>query len=138
MVDERPGEEQSLEQIEGDSWGDPPPGATALIATVHELRRKPVGALSAEDLRVLIGQKLGLDVLVPCALARLEREPLLEGDYYPGDVLVAVLGVPSSYWLANPALLATLEKVVASIEGADADVKADIDAFRERMRSVGR
>jgi hypothetical protein len=51
----------------------------------------------------LVAQKVGLEVLVPQTLTRLEQEPLLEGDYYPGDVLVAVLRVPPSYWAANPA-----------------------------------
>jgi hypothetical protein len=31
------GTEQSLEQIEGDFWGDPPADATLLTATVHAL-----------------------------------------------------------------------------------------------------
>lgn len=100
-VDLPPMEKLSLEQIEGRSWGDPPPGATALMTRVHELRRKPIGTMSAEDLRVLVAQKVGLDAVVPVALARLARDPLLEGEYYPGDVLAAVLGVPPSYWAAD-------------------------------------
>ena len=57
--------EQSLEQIEQQSWGDPPDGSSRLIATVHELRRKPVGHLTAEDLRVLLSQRVGVDTLMP-------------------------------------------------------------------------
>ena len=138
MLDKEPDEELSLEEIEGSSWGDPPPGATRLIANVHALRRKPIGALTAEDMRVLIAQKVGLNVVLPRALTRLEQSPLLEGDFYPGDVLVAVLRVPAAYWLSNPTQLARLEKVIASVKEPDPDLKADIDAFRQRMRSVGR
>ena len=70
-MNEQPGgDDWSLEQIEGNVWGDPPSGATHLITTVHRLRRKPIGTLTAEDLRMLIAQRLGLDVLVPRALAR--------------------------------------------------------------------
>ena len=73
MVDEPPVDSLTLEQIEGRSWGDPPPDATALMTRVHELRRKPVGTMGAEDLRVLIAQKVGLDTVVPVALARLAQ-----------------------------------------------------------------
>lgn len=136
MTDERSRDDLSLEQIEGSSWGTPPAGATALVATVHELRRKPVGALSAEDLRLLIGQRVGLDVLIPRALDRLEHQPLLEGDYYPGDVLVAVLGVPSEYWSDHRAQLNRVDSIVTTIEDPGADLARDIDSFQQRSRSV--
>ena len=96
--------------------GDAPDDATHLVATVHRLRRKPIGALTAEDLRVLVNQKEGVDVLVPRALDGLVQEPLLEGDFFPGDVLTAVLRVPASYWSAHPELLAKLDRVITSIE----------------------
>jgi hypothetical protein len=124
-------ENRSLEQIEGDAWGDPPADATKLMTTVHELRRKPVDTLSPEDLRVLIGQKVGLDALVPLALSRLERDPLLEGDYYPGDVLVSVLKVPEDYWSAHPQQLLDVKRVIGSVD--DPGLKADIDDFHHRV-----
>lgn len=132
MVDEPPVDSLTLEQIEGRSWGDPPPDATALMTRVHELRRKPVGTMGAEDLRVLIAQKVGLDTVVPVALARLTQDPLLEGEYYPGDVLAAVLAVPASYWAANPAQQTALERVIGSIDPPDAELAGDIRAYRER------
>ncbi|HEV8555488.1 MAG TPA: contact-dependent growth inhibition system immunity protein [Actinophytocola sp.] len=36
------------------------------------------------------------------ALALLESKPLVEGDFYPGDVLVAELKVSTSYWRGHP------------------------------------
>lgn len=125
----------SLEQIEGDTWGEPPAGATMLMETVHRLRRKPIGLLTAEDLRVLVAQQVGLEVLVPLVLARLDQDPLLEGDYYPGDVLVAVLRIPLSYWSAHPAELAMLQHIIDSVDDPDPDLKADIDSFRQAIRS---
>jgi hypothetical protein len=58
-------ESLTLEQIEEDHWGSPPADATRLIKTVYELRHKPVGAMDAEDLRVLLLQQEGIDVLTP-------------------------------------------------------------------------
>ncbi|GAA2884608.1 hypothetical protein Acy02nite_17840 [Actinoplanes cyaneus] len=127
--------EQSLEEIEGDAWGDAPADATKLIATVHELRRKPIGLLQAEDLRVLLGQREGIPVLVPRALDILERDPLAEGDYYPGDLLNAVLNrVPADYWTTHPTesiRLRALVNTVALEEVDDDELRADIAAFRE-------
>lgn len=88
----------TLEQIEGQVWADPPADASHLVRTVHGLRHKPVGQLGAEDLRVLLSQQTGVDTLVPYALNMLEANPLAEGDYYPGDLLVAILKLPAEYW----------------------------------------
>jgi hypothetical protein len=139
-MNEQPGvdDDWSLEQIEGDVWDDPPSDATNLITTVHRLRRKPIGTLTAEDLRMLIAQRLGLDVLVPRVLARLERDPLVEGDFYPADVLVATLRLPVEYWAAHPDQLARLYAVAASVTEPPGELAADIAGFRDRMRSPGR
>lgn len=131
-------DDSSLEQIEGDAWGDPPTDATHLVTTAHRLRRKPVGALTAEDLRMLIAQRVGLDVLVPRALVRLERDPLVEGDFYPGDLLVATLKTPVDYWATHPDQLARLDAVAASVAEPDADLATDIDGFRQRTSGITR
>ena len=93
---------RSLEEIENDRWGDPPTDATRLISTAYSLRKRPVGALDAEGLRLLISQQIGHDTLVPLAIDQVERNPLAEGDFYPGDLLDALMRrVPQSYWQAH-------------------------------------
>jgi hypothetical protein len=93
---------RSLEEIENDWWGEPPTDATRLISTAYALRKRPVGALDAEGLRLLISQQIGLDTLVPLAIDDVERNPLAEGDFYPGDFLDALMRrVPESYWQAH-------------------------------------
>lgn len=119
----------SLEEVEGVSWGAVPADATGLVETVHRLRRKPLETLQPGDLRVLLGQQEGLAVLVPRALALLEGNPLLEGDYYPGDVLVAVLRLPRAYWSANPGQREAVERILAGLDG-DGNVKDGVEAFR--------
>jgi CDI immunity proteins len=94
-----PDRSRSLEEIEDDRWGDPPADATRLVSTAYALRKRPVGALDAEGLRLLISQQVGLDTIVPLALDQVERNPLAEGDFYPGDLLDALIRrVPDSYW----------------------------------------
>jgi hypothetical protein len=131
-------ENLTLEQIEGQAWGDAPSDASRLVKTVHELRRKPIGQLDAEELRVLLGQRTGVDALVPYALAVVERDPLAEGDYYPGDLLVAILQLPADHWARNAEEAKRLTKIVSTVEAMDlaahfapADViSAAVDGFR--------
>jgi hypothetical protein len=124
-------EQSSLEELERDFWGDPPADATRLIATVHELRHRPLAELGPEDLRVLIAQRVGLDVLVPRALDLLEADPLVEGDFYPGDLLAAVLRVPADYWAAHSGQLARARRIASSVDlsEVDGETRSDIEAF---------
>ncbi|MEU0536887.1 contact-dependent growth inhibition system immunity protein [Amycolatopsis tolypomycina] len=121
---------RSLEQLEGDSWGAPPADATRLISTAYALRRKPVGDLSAEDLRLLLGQHIGVETLVPLALTMLEDDPLAEGDFYPGDLLVAVLKAPATHWPAHPGDLDRVRRVVEALHGPQGPaLQPQLDAF---------
>ena len=38
----------------------------------------------------MIGQKIGLDYLLPIAIKVLEKEPFIETDYYEGDLFLNV------------------------------------------------
>jgi CDI immunity proteins len=139
MADQVVQDDLSLEQIEDSYWGDPPPEATRLIETVHRLRRKPIGLFDAEDFRILLGQRLSVETLLPRALELLEEEPLLEGDLYRGDVLVATMRAPSSFWHQNPELLTRLERVIESIDKQDEDfddiLEQRIEEFHQHIRS---
>jgi hypothetical protein len=108
---------RSLEEIENDRWGDPPADATRLIGTAYSLRKRPVGALDAEGLRLLISQQIGLDTLVPFAIDHVERDPLAEGDFYPGDLLDALMRrVPESYWQAHEDQRARVRAVAETLD----------------------
>jgi len=103
-----PGE--TLEELEGVVWGDPECDSH-LLSTCHRLRRKPLDEFTAEDLRIMIGQGIGLPHLVPRALNLLEREPLAEGDCYPGDLLISLVR-PSLLVATLPGALGRLTVVV--------------------------
>ena len=62
---------KTLEELEGNSWGEPD-FASHVVVRCHELRRVPLGDLTPEDLRLLIGQDVGLEYLIPLALDLLE------------------------------------------------------------------
>lgn len=82
------------------------------------------------ELRRLLAHGRGVRWVLPLALARLEREPFLTGDYAPGDVLSAMLalGPDDSTW--TPARRALLGRVLA---GAWAGVGALADPDRTRI-----
>jgi hypothetical protein len=120
---------QSLDDIEGETWGPPPEDATSLVAAIHALRRKPVCELTAADLRLLIGQRIGLDVVLPRALVVLQQSPLIEADLYPGDLLAAALHLPESYWRDHAALLAEVRAVLASVEELPPQLETGVARF---------
>jgi len=94
---------KTLTELEGNDWGEPP-YPSYLITTVYAVRKKPIGSLCNEELRVAIGQEMGLRFLLPVALDRLSEEPLSQGHLYPGDLFRSVIGLPSDVWLEEPDL----------------------------------
>ena len=128
--------EKTLEQLEGAVWNAPDPDSY-LAATCHALRRKPLGDFSVEDLRIMIGQGIGLSHLLPLALDVLEQDPWAEGDYYPGDLLASVLRVERSSWKQIPQVWARLRALVARLEDIPPDMQESIAAFRAQEKSCG-
>jgi hypothetical protein len=125
----------TLESLEGEYCGDPPPAATYLVSTVHRLRSKAISSFSPEDLRIMIGQGIDLDHLIPVALNALEVDPLVEGDYYPGDLLTAVSRVERAYWLAHLDGLRLVEEIVSGLIQLDEPVSTAVREFRARSGS---
>jgi hypothetical protein len=103
---------KSLQDLERDDWGEPDYDSH-LVQTCHRLRRVPLADLTIEDLRIMVGQKIGLQFLVPLALAMLEKDPLAEGNYYRGDLLNVVLDIPGSFWNVHVDMRDALRRVVA-------------------------
>lgn len=110
---------QTLAQLDDVAWPAPAPDATRLIKTVYALRNKPIQMLGVEDLRVLLGQQIAVDVLVPRALNLLLHDPLAAGDYYPGDLFTVVVRIPAGYWTENPESVAALRAAIRKLEDRD-------------------
>jgi hypothetical protein len=122
--------QRSLEELENDRWGPPPPGATRLVTEVHRLRTVPLTDLTVENLRLLIGQQVGPAWLVPLAVEQLERRPLAEGDCYPGDLLRAVLRLPAWFWAAHPELARRVRLVVTQLADVPQEIAASVRQFQ--------
>jgi hypothetical protein len=100
------------------------------------LRSKALQDYTVEDLRLSIGQGIGLSWLVPLALAQLQQDLLAEGDYYPGDLLSAVSRLPASYWQAHPASLNGFVQLLRAQLPASPPVGMPASAFSEVQRRV--
>ncbi|MEU4214873.1 contact-dependent growth inhibition system immunity protein [Actinoplanes sp. NPDC026623] len=129
---EQAGRRRSLEELEGERWGDPPVDATRLIATAHRLRRRPVADLTIADLRLLIGQQIGVTFLVPVALEILKRDPLADAGMYEGDLLRAVLRIDRSFWETHAEHEGTVRTIIDSIAEPPGPVGEQIARFRGR------
>ena len=128
--------DKPIEELEGDVWDEPDENATGLVLTCHRLRKVPIGQLSDDDLRLLLGQRIGAEWLVPITLDRLAEDPLA-GDLYPSDLLKAVLRTPPEFWPSHPDLLARLHEVKSGVEGARGEKSGTSDQL-EWPPSLGR
>ncbi|MFC9154944.1 contact-dependent growth inhibition system immunity protein [Streptomyces bauhiniae] len=121
--------DRSLEELEHDRWPAPSGEATRLVATVHALRRKPLVALTVEDLRVLIRQDVCLGHVLPLALEVLRKHPMAEGDLYEGDLLSAVLTRRPEVWRASPELVRDLCLIVSELADPPSPVRQEASRF---------
>lgn len=105
---------RTLEQLEKDVW---PHNSfdTYVVQESQSLRRIPIGELSVEDLRLLIGQGMGLPFLVPLALDVLSENPFAHGARYPGDLLASLLKVPDAFWEEHPELNNDVVELAADV-----------------------
>lgn len=107
----------TLDTVDPPAWGPAPADATSLIKRCHELRAKPLVDFTVEDLRLMIGQQVALNRLVGLAHRRLLADPLVQGDYYPGDLLASVLGVDGAFWERSPDLDVEVGKLAKDLRG---------------------
>jgi hypothetical protein len=106
---------KSLQELEQDDWGEPTYDSFA-VTTAHRLRRKPLAEFTVEDIRIMIGQGIGLLFLIPLAVEHLEEEPLAAGDYYPGALLQAVLRDGEVFWAGHPGFSLRVQKIVDRVK----------------------
>lgn len=90
------------------------PENSFLVNRINELIVLNVKELEIEDLRLLIGQNIALDITIPLAITNLEINPFCEGDYYNGDLLKSVLSADSKFWPEHKEFKRHLQEIVRS------------------------
>jgi hypothetical protein len=101
---------KTLEALEGDIWPKPECDSY-LVSTCHRLHKKPIDEFTPEDLRIMIGQSIGLRYLLPVATEMLEKDPFIQGDMYEGDLLVSVVSSAETFLERRSPLAMQLLKI---------------------------
>jgi hypothetical protein len=94
--------DKTLEQLENSYW----PAynyETNLIRRCHEYRKIKLNEMTIENIRLLLGQNIGLEYLIPLAIDKLKQDILVSGDLFEGDLLLNILNTDKSYWVKNKA-----------------------------------
>lgn len=122
---------KSLETLEGKVW-EKPSIPSHLATECYRLRKLPLNKLSAENLRMLIGQNIGLEFLIPIALEKLEENILTSGNMYDGDLLFAVAQIDGDFWSKNPDLNNRLVEIRSEAEAVAETLSETIAALENR------
>ena len=92
--------QKTLEILENDYWTQPD-YESYTVKRSHELRKIPLDRFTTEDLRVMIGQQIGLNYLIPLALEVLAKDLFAKGNYFEGDLLKNILAIKTEFWDKN-------------------------------------
>lgn len=107
---------RTLEQLEAHVWSSPPADGSPMVTRCLALRKVPLEQLSAGDCRVLVTQGIGTRYILPIALGHVEAYPLIECDYYPGDLLLALLRAPLDDWSRDKNGLGRLRSLAKRVD----------------------
>lgn len=122
--------QKSLESLEKKTW----PALSSdegsyLIKTCNSLRKKQLQDFTTEDLRIMIGQEIGLYFLMPLAIETLTDNLFAEGDYYEGDLLKSVLDVDTKFWDENKDYWQQLNELIKNRRQEIKEMKFDLSKF---------
>lgn len=125
--------DKTLEELERSNWGEPN-FPSYLVTTCHKLRRKKLKDFTVEDLRIMIGQNIGLPFLMPLAIEILKESPLAAGDFYAGDLLNSVLSIETEFWQRNVELWQDVEHIISGLESEHEWIRSVVLKNAEQFR----
>jgi len=99
-------------ELDADAWG-PDALPDDLPQAMFRLGQKPVRKLNAAELYHLLRCHLSLAYVAPLALDKLDADPLLAAEKYPGDLLTALMESDSRFWLEREELWAEVLGIAA-------------------------
>jgi len=126
---------KSLQELENCDLGEPTYDSH-LVIMCHKLHRVPLKLFNIENLRIMIGQNIGLKFLVPLALNHLHSHPLAQGDLYPGDLLVSLLHVEANFWTQYPDYCKEIHQIVQTVLLMDQKKKKHFSDSIELVREA--
>ena len=128
-------EYRTLEELDGQNWGEPETAPTPMVARCLRMRRTPLYLLSQSDLRLLISQKIGLKYIVPKAMELISKDAMIQTEYYPGDLLCALFAIDKEYWSQKTEELKWLMSVARSVANQYGKIIGDCEGFLAAHRN---
>lgn len=125
---------KSLEQLLG-KWKEEVPKegySSSIQIRSYKLYAKKINEYSADDVRFMIVQRIGLKILVPIALNYLKDNLLLETNYYEGDLLHSLLMVPKPFWKSNLNLYSEVYQILIK----NKDVLSKLNPYYEADKKL--
>jgi hypothetical protein len=124
----------TLEELTGIDAGNPDDAPTYMVEAIIRSWKKPLIQLSDEEIGRLVVQHDGYPYVLDLIWPKLERDPLFDGGYYPGDVLSNLIRADPTIWADRPQHRARLEALYRrALERPD----DENDAFRETLQLPG-
>lgn len=122
--------QKSLENLEKNTWPVLSSDEDSfLIKTCHSLRKKQLQDFTIEDLRIMIGQEIGVYFLMPLVIETLTDNLFAEGDMYEGDLLKNVLEVDPTFWDDNENYWQQLNEIIKNRQQEIVKMKFDLSRF---------
>jgi hypothetical protein len=122
--------QKTLENLEKEVWRQFD-SDSRLVRRTKELRKIQLSSFTIEDLRLMIGQRISLDYLIPLALEALNEDLFAEGDLYKGDLLNSVLSIGTEFWDNNKDYWNELNELIKDKRLEIAEKPINCDKFDE-------
>ena len=129
--------DRTINQLQDKPIPRPPEYESHLVKRCFDLANKKLKYFSPEDLRIMIGQNIGLEYLIPMAIEVLKKEPFIEADFYEGDLFLNVLKVDETFWEEAHELKESVLKIfkdnLDDFKQLDLDTQEDLYAAYEKL-----
>jgi hypothetical protein len=122
--------QKTLENLEKEVWRQFD-SDSRLVRRTKVLRKIQLSSFTIEDLRLMIGQRISLDYLIPLALEALNEDLFAEGDLYKGDLLNSVLSIGTEFWDNNKDYWNELNELIKDKRLEIAEKPINCDKFDE-------
>lgn len=106
---------------------------STLINRCQNLWLKALKDYNFADLRIMIGQGLGLSELIPMALTALEDNPCIDAELYKGDLLQVVFSVGNDFWKNHDDLNTRVVELKFEVESLIETLQTEILPLTEKI-----
>ena len=89
---------KSLRELSAWSWLRELSEMDRLTIELDRISKKKLCQYTPSDIYLAVSQEKGLQYTLPMAVAILSDDLLIDCEFYPGDLLEAVLSVPTTYY----------------------------------------